>query len=161
MKDKEANVKGERKESVRRCSQGAASPVGVGATMGEGNNRGQVTFDESHVNIKLPNRCRRCHAYNEDPEAPSLRESFVILLRQMTRSPGDGCFVFTLALPCLGVTAVCLLLLLLAGYTTVSGAMLHCTLLLLLAWLCVVHYFGRRYARLYSTEHDILLLEAV
>lgn len=127
--------------------------------MGESMARGQVTFDESHVNIKLPNRCRRCHAYNEDPDAPTLRESFVILLKQMTHSPGDACFLLCLALPYLALTAVSLLLLLLAGYHTVAGALFHCSLLLSLMWFCVVKFFGHRYSKTYSSEQDLLQLD--
>ncbi|KAK4320423.1 hypothetical protein Pmani_008729 [Petrolisthes manimaculis] len=124
-------------------------------------NKSNVTFDESHVNIKIPNRCRRCHTYNEDPDAPSLRESFVIILRQMTHSPSNACFLACLLMPYLGITVVSLLLLLLAGYSTVAAALFHSVTLLFLAWLCVITYFGRRYAKLYSAEQDLLNLNTV
>nr|XP_045601615.1 uncharacterized protein LOC123760147 isoform X1 [Procambarus clarkii] len=131
------------------------------SVMGESSGRGQVTFDENHVNIKLPNRCRRCQCYSEDPDAPSLRESYVILLRRMmTNSPGDACFLVCLALPSLALTVVSLLLLLLAGYRTVAGALFHCGIFLCLVWVFVVRYFGHRYSKVYSTEHDLLCLNA-
>lgn len=104
-------------------------------------------------------RCRRCHTYNEDPDAPSLRESFVILLRQMTHRPGDACFLACLLLPYLGLTAISLLLLLFAGYSTVVAAFFHSVILLFLAWFCVINYFGRRYAKVYSAEQDLLNLD--
>lgn len=120
--------------------------------------RGHIAFDQSHVNIKLPNRCRRCHAYNEDPDVPMLRESCVILLNQMTRTPEGLCFLLCLSLPQLAVTAVALLLLLFFGHYSSALALLHCLVLLNLARFCVVKYFGRRYAREYSAEADLLHL---
>ncbi|KAG7159783.1 hypothetical protein Hamer_G024076 [Homarus americanus] len=120
--------------------------------------RSQVTFDESHVNIKLPNRCRRCNTYNEDPDAPTLRESFIILLRKMTQSLGNVCFLLILVLPYLALTVVSLLLLLLAGYNTIAIALFLSGLFLLLVWVCVVQYFGRRYSWVYSAEQDLLEL---
>ncbi|XP_037773202.1 uncharacterized protein LOC119582443 [Penaeus monodon] len=120
--------------------------------------RGHIAFDQSHVNIKLPNRCRRCHAYNEDPDVPMLRESYVILLNQMTRTPQGLCFLLCLSLPQLAVTSVALLLLLFTSSYNVALVLLHCLVLLNLARFCVVKYFGRRYAREYSAEADLLHL---
>ncbi|KAK8746134.1 hypothetical protein OTU49_017266 [Cherax quadricarinatus] len=129
--------------------------------MGESATKGLVTFDESHVNIKLPNRCRRCHFFNEDPSAPSLRESYVILLQlMMTKSIGDVCFLLCLALPCLALTVVSLTMLMLAGYGTLAGALFHSGVFLFMTWVCVVRYFGRRYSTVYSTEKDLLHLNA-
>ncbi|XP_042889012.1 uncharacterized protein LOC122264264 [Penaeus japonicus] len=124
------------------------------------NGRGHVHFDQSHVNIKLPNRCRRCHAYNEDPDVPMLRESYVILLNQMTRTPQGLCFLLCLSLPQFAVTSVALLLLLFSGHYNIALALLHCLVLLNLARFCVVKYFGRRYAKEYSPETDLLHLHS-
>lgn len=77
----------------------------------------------------------------------------------MTHRPGDACFLACLLLPYLGLTAVSLLLLLFAGYNTVAAALFHSLILLFLAWFCVINYFGRRYAKVYSAEQDLLNLD--
>ncbi|XP_047497881.1 uncharacterized protein LOC125044953 [Penaeus chinensis] len=122
--------------------------------------RGHIAFDQSHVNIKLPNRCRRCHAYNEDPDVPMLRESYVILLNQMTRTPQGLFFLLGLSFPQFAVTSVALLVLLVYSHYNIVLVLIHCLVLLNLARFCVVKYFGRRYAREYSAEADLLHLHA-
>lgn len=128
--------------------------------MAEGTGRGQVTFDESHVNIKLPNRCRRCHTYNEDPDAPTLRESFIILLHQMMRTPQNVCFLLCLSLPYFTFTGVALLLLVFAGHFTFAASLFHCGLLIFLIFFCVIKYFGHRYTKEYSAEQDLIQLNS-
>lgn len=122
--------------------------------------KAHISFDQSHVNIKLPNRCRRCHTYNEDPDAPSLRESFVILLSKMMRSPRDVCFLLSLALPYVAYTGLSLLLFLFSGHYTLAMSLFHCWLILTIVWVGLLKYSGRQRTREYSTEQDLIALNS-
>ncbi|KAK7075173.1 hypothetical protein SK128_015222 [Halocaridina rubra] len=126
---------------------------GGGGGGGEGRG-GRESLSSSNTRYKqLSKRCPRCCASNEEPEAPTLQESFVIVLHKMnkiTKSPSDACFLLFLELPYFVLIGITLLLVQLSGNYKYAVAIVFCGLVFFFIRFWYVKYLGHRYTERYA-----------
>ncbi|XP_045597530.1 uncharacterized protein [Procambarus clarkii] len=58
-----------------------------------------VNINDDTIRLRIPNRCRRCWHYKDDPQLPSLQESLMLLLFGKDSDELRLCHCFVLAAP--------------------------------------------------------------